>query len=114
MKSARRALAPSSRADWTYSESPTESTSPRTTRAYEGHETTTIASAALREPAAEHGGDHHREDDRREREDEVGAAHRDAVERAAEVARDRADRAADRSRRAATRKSAIGSVTRAP
>src|SRR5207253_3098539 len=49
-KSARRAEEPSNRADWTYSESPTESTSPRTTRAYDGHATTTIASAAVWRP----------------------------------------------------------------
>ena len=42
--------APSSRADWTYSESPTERTSPRTTRAYDGQATTTIASAAFASP----------------------------------------------------------------
>src|SRR5581483_11719786 len=45
--SVRFADEPSSRADWTYSESPTESTRPRTTRAYDGHATTTIASAAF-------------------------------------------------------------------
>src|SRR5581483_2294286 len=37
--------APRSRADCTYSDSPTWSTRPRATRAYEGHATTTIASA---------------------------------------------------------------------
>ena len=47
---ARRAGVPSSRADCTNSESPTESTSPRTTRAYDGHATTTIASAAFCSP----------------------------------------------------------------
>src|SRR5262245_52149923 len=46
--SVRRADEPSSRADSTYSDSPTESTSPRTTRAYAGHATMTIASAAFR------------------------------------------------------------------
>ena len=48
--SARRAGAPSNRADCTNSESPTDSTSPRTTRAYDGQATTTIASAAFRSP----------------------------------------------------------------
>ena len=42
--------APSSRADWTYSESPTERTSPRTTREYDGQATMTIASAAFCRP----------------------------------------------------------------
>jgi hypothetical protein len=41
---------PSRRADWTYSESPIESTSPRTMRAYAGHATITIASTAFRSP----------------------------------------------------------------
>src|SRR5205085_11574649 len=45
-----RAEEPRSRADWTYSASATESTSPRTTRAYEGQATTTIASAAFCKP----------------------------------------------------------------
>src|SRR6478672_5585446 len=49
-KSVRRAEEPSRRADSTYSESPTDSTRPRTTRAYEGQATTTIASAAFRSP----------------------------------------------------------------
>ena len=60
-------------------------------RAYGGHATITIASAAFWRPRPEHGGDDHREDDRREREDEVGAAHAEAVDGAAEVAGDRAD-----------------------
>src|SRR5262249_31664446 len=50
LNSVRRADAPSSRADWTYSDSPTESTRLRTTRAYDGHATITIASAAFRSP----------------------------------------------------------------
>ena len=49
-KSADRDETPSRRDDCTYSESPIESTRPRTTRAYEGHETITIASTALRTP----------------------------------------------------------------
>src|SRR4029077_15250833 len=47
---ARRAGVPISRADCTNSESPTESTRPRTTRAYDGQATTTIASAAFCSP----------------------------------------------------------------
>ena len=87
--SVRRADAPSSRADCTYSESPTESTSPRTTRAYAGHATIDDRERGVVQAAAEHGGDDHREDDRREREDEVDDAHRDAVDEPAEVAGDR-------------------------
>src|SRR4051794_13373523 len=45
-----RLVAPRSRAACTYSESPTLMTRPRETRAYEGHATTTIASAALKSP----------------------------------------------------------------
>ena len=65
-------------------------------RAYGGQATITIAIAAFVEAPAEDGRDHHREDDRREREHEVGAAHAEPVERAAEVAGDRADDRADR------------------
>ncbi len=65
------------------------------------------------EAAAEHRRDDHRQDDRREGEHEVGAAHAEAVERAAEVARDRADDRADR-RGEQDDEQAIGSVTRAP
>jgi hypothetical protein len=46
--SARRDDEPSSRDAWTNSESPSESTSPRTTRAYAGQATITMASTAFR------------------------------------------------------------------
>src|SRR5439155_14090747 len=49
-KSVRRLDAPRRRAACTYSDSPTESTRPRATRAYDGQATTTIASAALKRP----------------------------------------------------------------
>ena len=87
---------PSRRADWTYSESPIESTRPRTTRAYAGQATMTIASTAFRSPRPSTAVTTIARMIAGNAKTRSVTPHHDAVRHAAEVAGDRAEQAADR------------------